>query len=44
MAEFNFKLVHCSGSVNGNTDALSRCSGGEENFPDNCPFRYDNGW
>ena len=33
---------HRSGSVHGNTDALSRCPGGEENFSDDCPFRYDN--
>ena len=43
MAEFDFKLVHRSGSVHGNADALSRCPGGEENFPDDCPFHYDNG-
>ena len=43
MAEFNFKLVHRSGSVHGNADALSGCPGGEENFLDNCPFRYNNG-
>ena len=43
MAEFDFKLVHRSGSVHENADALSRCPGGEVNFPDDCPFRYDNG-
>ena len=35
MAEFNFKLLHRSESVHGNADALSRCPGGKENFPDN---------
>ena len=43
MAEFDFKLVHRSGSAHGNADALSRCPGEEENFPDDCPFRYDDG-
>ena len=43
MVEFDFKLVHRSKSVRGNADGLSRCPGGEENFPDDCPFRYDNG-
>ena len=43
MAEFDFKLLHRSESVYGNSGALSRCPGGEENFPDDCPFRYDNG-
>ena len=43
MVEFNFKLVHRSRSVYVNADALSRCPSGEENFPDDCPFRYDNG-
>ena len=33
---------HRSGSFHGNTDALSRCPDGEKNFPDDCPFRYDN--
>ena len=42
MAEFDCKLVHRSGSVHGNADALSRCPRGE-NFPDDCPFGYDNG-
>ena len=42
MAEFNFKLVHRSGSVHGNADALSRCPGRENNFPDDCLFCYDN--
>ena len=32
MAEFDFKLVHRSGSAHGNADALSRCPGEEENF------------
>ena len=43
MAEFDFKLVHRSGAVHGNADALSRCPGGEENFPGDCPFRYNKG-
>ena len=43
MAEFDFKIVHRSGSVHGNADALSRCPGGEENFPDDFPFHHDNG-
>ena len=43
MAEFDFELVHRSGFVHGNPSVLSRCSGGEKNFPDDCTFRYDNG-
>ena len=34
IAEFNFKLVHCSGSVHKHVDVLSRCPCGQENFPD----------
>ena len=43
MAEFDFKLGYRSGSVHGNADALSRCPGREEKFPDDCLFRFDNG-
>ena len=42
IAKFNFKLVHGSGSDHGNADALSKCPGGEKNFPNDCSFCYDN--
>ena len=39
MAEFDFKFAHRKQIKK--CDALSRCASGE-NFPDDCPFRYDN--
>ena len=35
--------MYIAQDVHANADALSRCPGREENFPDDCPFRYNNG-